>query len=62
MKPELTLKLTLNKETIRRLTDSELQGVVGGATNPLAAATRITYQSSCCDTLPVSFQLTCAEA
>ena len=32
-------KLRLNKETIRRLTDQELKGVAGGATNHTCSCT-----------------------
>lgn len=67
MKPEVTLKLTLNKETIRRLTERELQAIAGGATTTTPISERgITGNTSCCHTtrptITVSGQLTCTEA
>lgn len=67
MKPERTVKLTLNKETIRRLTERELQAVAGGATTTTPVSDRCqTGNTSCCQTtrttITVSGQLTCTEA
>ncbi|HRC87075.1 MAG TPA: class I lanthipeptide [Thermoanaerobaculia bacterium] len=44
MKKQITKKLTLSKETLRNLSERELEGVVGGATRTLCSG----GTSSCC--------------
>jgi len=56
MKKTMNIKLALGKETIRRLVDGELGGVVGGKP-PLPTQTCVTCatQNNCTDRCPTHF-------